>query len=509
MSGPVRGISSGRPGRPTTVPIGGSVLRLGVVLAAAFALIAGGAGYWQVVRSADLVGRPDDPLLIAATRNVVRGVIRDRDGRILATSKRDANGEPYRVYPSRAVAPVVGYASRIYGTAGLERAYDAELTGIRPADPIDALLGKFLPDRRRPQDLTLSLSLALQTEAVRQLGSDRGAVVMLDPRSGEILAMASTPTFDAGAIADPASAKAAFDAVSADPAKPLLDRATLGRYVPGSVFKIVTSIAALGSGAINPATTFARQPAAERTGLLVSGFRIRDGHHASTGTRALAYPEAVEVSCNIYFALTGLQTGGDRLASWAARVGFGAPIPFDLPTATSQVTGGGGSFGGGFADDVELANAAYGQAETLATPLQMALVAAAVANRGRLMAPHLVTRISGAAGDRVIEPTAWREVMSADVAATIGAAMRRAVEGDAGRQFTAGAAVPGIPTAGKSGTAQLDGSAKPHSWFIGFAPADDPKVAIAVLVEGGGSGASRASPIAGRLLSRYFALFGR
>ena len=118
----------------------------------AFAVLAAGAGYWQVVRSADLVGRPDDPLLIAAARNVVRGVIRDRDGQVLATSKKDANGEPYRVYPSRSVAPVIGYASRQYGTAGLERAYDAELTGIRPPDPIDELLAKFaaepLPARR-------------------------------------------------------------------------------------------------------------------------------------------------------------------------------------------------------------------------------------------------------------------------------------------------------------------------------------------------------------------------
>ena len=118
--------------------------------------------------------------------------------------------------------------------------------------------------------------------------------------------MASTPTYDASAIANPTTARAAFTAVSSDPAKPLLDRAVQGRYVPGSVFKIVTSIAALGSGAITPATTFARQPPAEKNGLLVSGFRVRDGHHPFTGVAPLAYPEAVEVSCNIYFALAGL-----------------------------------------------------------------------------------------------------------------------------------------------------------------------------------------------------------
>jgi peptidoglycan glycosyltransferase len=479
------------------------------VLLVAFAVLAATAGYWQVVRSADLVGRPDDPLLIAATRNVVRGQIRDRDGHVLATSKRDANGEPYRVYPSNAVAPVVGYASRIYGTAGLERAYDAELTGIRTADPVEQLLAKFASERYRPQDLTLSLSLDLQREAVRLLGKARGSVVMLDPRSGEVLAMASTPTYDASAIANPATARAAFAAVSADRDKPLIDRAVQGRYVPGSVFKIVTSVAALGSGAITTDTRFARQPPAEKNGLLVSGFRIRDGHHPVTGSRPLAYREAVEVSCNIYFALSGLQTGGEGLATWSERLGFGAPIPFDLPTATSQITNGGGTYGGGFADDVELANAAYGQAETLATPLQMALVAASVADRGTIMRPHLVTRLSGKDGDTQIQPEVWRQAFSSDVAAEINAAMVRAVEGTEGRVFTAGAKVPGVLTAGKSGTAQLDGSAKPHSWFIGFAPANDPKVAIAVLVESGGSGATRASPIGGKLMARYFELFGK
>jgi peptidoglycan glycosyltransferase len=502
-------VSAGRGPAPVTTPIGRGVVRLGLVLLVAFAILAAGAGYWQVVRSADLVGRPDDPLLIAAARNVVRGEIRDRDGHLLATSKRDANGEPYRVYPSKAVAPVIGYASRLYGTAGLERAYDAELTGIRAADPVDELLSKFATDRYRPQNLTLSLSLDLQKEAVRLLGKDKGSVVMLDPRTGEVLALVSTPTYDAGAIADPDTSKKAFAAIAADPDKPLLDRAVQGRYVPGSVFKIVTSIAALGSGAITPDTTFARQPAAEKNGLLVSGFRIRDGHHPFTGSRQLAYPEAVEVSCNIYFALTGLATGGEDLAGWAAKLGFGAPIPFDLPTASSQVTNGGGSFGGGFADDVELANAAYGQAETLATPLQMALVAATVADRGTLMKPHVVTRLSGKDASTDIGSEVWRQVVSPEIAAEINAAMVRAVEGDSGRLFTPGARVPGVLTAGKSGTAQLDGSAKPHSWFIGFAPADDPQVAIAVLVESGGTGASRASPIAGKLMARYLDTVGK
>jgi peptidoglycan glycosyltransferase len=283
----------------------------------------------------------------------------------------------------------------------------------------------------------------------------------------------------------------------------------MGLYVPGSVFKIVTSIAALGSGAITASTTYAQQPAAERTGLLVSGFRIHDGHHDFTGSQALDYVQAVEVSCNIYFALTGLKTGGAALASWASRLGFGAAIPFDLPTAASQLTNGGGSFGGGFSDAVELANAAYGQAETLVTPLQMALVAATVANGGVEMKPQLVTGMAGPNGSRTISPAVWQTVMSPSVAGTIGNAMQEAVESNWGSIFTNGAAIPGIPTAGKTGTAQIGGSSEPNSWFIGYAPADNPQVAIAVVVEQGGHGSARAAPIAGSLMGLWLKTLNR
>ena len=236
---------------------------------------------------------------------------------------------------------------------------------------------------------------------------------------------------------------------------------------------------------------------------MVDGFTIRDGHHPETGSRALDLIGATEVSCNIWYALTGLATGGKALTEYAQRMGFDAPIPFDLPTAVSQVTGGGGSAPGGFQDDVELANAAYGQGEAFVTPLQMALVVSTVANRGVLMRPYLVTAITGDGGTRTIGPREMSTVLSSADAEAIAAAMREAVEGDFGRRFTTGAKVPGIPTAGKSGTAELGGSGEPHSWFIGFAPADAPTVAIAVLVEQGGRGAEAAAPIAGAMMTLY------
>jgi peptidoglycan glycosyltransferase len=502
-SGGTSGGTTGRVGPERRAGIGLALGRVGISLAVAFGALAAGAGYWQVIRSSDLSRAPDDAAVIAATRHILRGVITDRDGKRLAWNVRDKNGEPYRVYASPALAGVIGYASRQWGNTGLERAWDPQLSGTASADPLYDLTRKFRSDPSDPQALKTTLVLQLQEAAVRLLGKNRGAIVMLDPRTGDVLALASTPTFDASAIANPRTSNTAFAKLQADPALPLLPRATQGRYVPGSIFKIVTATAALGSGAVTTTTSFPQQPAAEKAGLLVDGFRVRDGHHAFTGSRALQFPEAVEVSCNIWFALAGLKTGGAELASWAAKYGFGGPIPFDLPTAASQVTGGGGSLGGGFTDRVELANAAYGQAETLVTPLQMALVAAGVANHGVLMKPHLVLSATGNRGTTTIEPSIFQQVMSPDVADAISSAMQQAVNGQEGRIFTAGARLTTMTVAGKSGTAELDPSTRPHSWFIGFAPADNPQVAIAVLVENSGGATVKASPIAGDLFRAW------
>lgn len=507
MTGPRSHAAGGRTGAR---PVGASIFRTGVALACAFSVLALGAAWWQVVEAGRLAVSPDNPAVIALARRTLRGPIVDRQDRWLARSGRDQNGEATREYRDQTISPVVGYASRQFGTSGIERAYNAQLLGLVGSDPLGGLADKFGVAPRDPLGLRLSLDLRLQREAVDALGSDFGAVVMLDPATGEVLVLASTPTFDASAVADPATAADAFAVLLADRTNPLLPRATLGRYVPGSVFKIVTAIAALGSRAVTAQTVFAEQPGAEEEGLLVDGFRIRDGHHAVTGATPLDLVGATEASCNIWFALAGLRTGGGSLTATASDLGFGAPIPFDLPTAISRVTSGDGSAPGGFEDDVELASAAFGQGQTFVTPLQMALVAAAVANDGMLMKPHLVTALTGdGPGARTVEPEAWRRVLSEDDARAIQTAMQKAVEGAIGRRFTTGARVAGVPTAGKSGTAQLGDGQVPHSWFIGFAPVEDPRLAIAVIVERGGRGGERAAPLAGRLMAEYFALYGR
>jgi peptidoglycan glycosyltransferase len=503
--------TGGRPVvRPIVRPIGANILRTGIALALAFAILAVGAGWWQVVEAQRLTTAADNPVVIAIARRTLRGPIVDRQGEWLARSGRDENGEATRRYRDATISHVVGYSSRQFGTSGLERAYNAQLLGLVGADPLGGLSDKFDLEPRDPLGLRLSLDLRLQRAAVSALGKDFGAVVMLDPATGEILAMASTPTYDASAIASPTTAADTFAALLKDKSNPLLPRATLGRYVPGSVFKVVTAIAGLESRSITPATTFPEQPAAEAKGLLVKGFRVRDGHHSVTGSTPLDLMGATEASCNIWFALAGLRTGGGSLISTAADLGFGAAIPFDLPTAISRVTSGDGPAAGGFEDDVELASAAFGQGETFVTPIQMALVAATVANDGVLMKPHIVTALTGdGPGARTIGPDTWRRVLAEDDARAIQKAMQQAVEGAIGRQFTSGAKVVGVPTAGKSGTAELGGTGEPHSWFIGFAPVENPKVAIAVLVERGGRGGERAAPLAGDLLTKYFELYGR
>ena len=487
-----------RPGFDASPAIGRTVVRLGLAIVVLYAGLGLGIGYWQVVEADTLTTDPLNPLVLQE-REAPRGRILDARGKVLADT-RDGR----RVYSDVNMANVIGYASRRFGTAGLEQTYDAELIGLASGSPTGDLLRKFQRERFRPQSLHLSIDARLQDLGAELLGEQRGAIVALEPASGRILAFVSTPTYDPNAIADPALANETMADLRDDPAAPLLDRPAQGRYVPGSVFKLVTGMAALEAGAVMAETTYPDQPAEEEDGYLVGGFRVQDGHHLFTGSTALDFFEAIEVSCNIYFARTAVELGGGPLREFAAGAGFDAPIPFELPTAVSQVTGGEFGADGGFVDVVELANAGYGQAEVLVTPLQMALVTAAVANGGTIMRPRFVDAIESADGTRrALGTQTWRRIASASTISVMRDAMVRAVEGRWGRLFTGDAKVKGMTTAGKSGSAELGPGQRPHSWFVGFAPAEDPKIVVAVIVEHGGRGAVRAVPLAGELMTYY------
>jgi penicillin-binding protein A len=499
VSGPRRPNS----GRASPTPrIGGSLLRLAVAVAVGYSILAGGLGYWQIVQSQSLSSDSRNPLVVQASRSAPRGRILDAKGDVLAGNS-GKGADALRTYQYPVVAPVVGYKSLLFGTAGLERAYDQQLIGLRSLSPGDEFFAKFRGDRYDPADLVISIDLALQQEAADLLGNDLGAVVAIEPSTGRILAMVTNPTFDPNRIADPKHAKDYLDALQQDSDSPLLDRATQGQYVPGSVFKIVTATAGIGSGAITPDTTFPDQPAEYDTGFLVQGFRVRDARRPFQTDHPLNFYEATEVSSNIWYAHAGLQIGAQAMLAWAGRLGFGARIPFDLPTAVSQVTGGGGPLDG-FHDEVELANAAYGQAETLVTPLQMALVAATIANGGTEMRPKLVDELRAQSGAvSQVGPQVMNAVLAGPSDEIIRQAMIQAVEGKYGSAFAGGARITGITVAGKSGSAQLGDGSLPHSWFIGFAPAGNPTIAIAIIVERAGTGAGRAVPMGGQLMAEY------
>jgi peptidoglycan glycosyltransferase len=482
--------------------IAGSLMRLALAVAIAYGALAAGLSYWQVFEASSLSSDPLNPLVLVAARQAPRGTIYDREGNVLARNV-GSRDDPQRSYPYLVAAPIVGYRSDIFGAAGLERTYDAQLTGLVTLRPGDDLLRKFRDQPYNPSDIYTSLDIELQQMAADLLGEQRGAVVAIEPTTGRVLALVSSPTFNPNRVVDPGEGRRYVAALRERSDSPLLNRATQGLYVPGSVFKIVTATAGLGSGSINPGTTYEDQPAEYETGFLVEGFRVRDFPRQVQTDHPLNFYEATEVSSNIWYAHAGLDIGAENLVSWSERFGFGDRIPFELPSSPSQVNGGDGPMLG-FRDRVELANAAYGQAEVLVTPLQMALVASTIANDGLMMRPKLVDELRASDGTVTrLDAQGWSQVLAPGTAQVIGDAMQLAVEGPYGAGFAGAAKVPGVPTAGKSGTAQLGDDEAPHSWFIGYAPADAPLVAIAVIVEGGGAGAQRAVPMAGRLMSNY------
>ena len=372
-----------------------NIRRLSVYLVLAFASISGALVWWQVLDAQTLATRQDNPQVIATRRSLPRGSIFDAQGRLLASSVV-ADGISRRTYTDPAFTHLLGYASLRFGATGVERAWDDLLTGRTDPNPLRDLVNDILDRQPNPHDLTLTIDQRLQDFAAAQLGADRGAVVAIDPRTGAILALVSNPSYDAtGFSGDPATAQAAFDAVAGTADNPFLDRSRQGHYTPGSIMKILTAAAALDSGAITPETTFEDQPSEEVDGFVVSGFTIREHDLGNVAPALWDLSPAMQVSSNIYFAHVGLELGADRYMDYAHRFGFcaGLRIGTDargLPVDPSYVSARADDGCAPFRDDVELASAAFGQAAVSVTPLQMALLAATIANDGIVPQPYLV-----------------------------------------------------------------------------------------------------------------------
>ena len=506
-----------------------NIRRLSVYLVLAFASVSGALVWWQILDAQTLAARQDNPQVIATRRSLPRGSIFDAQGRLLASSTV-IDGISRRTYTDPAFTHVLGYASLRYGATGVERAWDDLLTGRTDPNPLRDLLNDILARQPDPHDLTLTIDQRLQDFAAAQLGADRGAVVAIDPRTGAILAMVSTPTYDAtGFSGDPASAGAVFDAVASVPDNPFLDRGRQGHYTPGSIMKVLTTAAALDTGTITPQTTFPDQPQQEVDGFVVNGFTIRE-HDLGKVTPALwDLSSALQVSSNIYFAHVGLELGADRYLDYARRFGFcsglriggeGRSLPVDASYVSAQADDGCAPF----TDTVELASAAFGQARVSVTPMQMALLAATIANGGLVPQPYVVRdlRSHAAAGgltDVILDTYGGGRgsaAVSSGVAEQVRQAMIDAVDGPIGRLYAGAGAVArfgisGVETAGKTGTAERGPGLKPHSWFIGFAPAQagaQPAIAVAVIVEGGGTGSGHAAPIGGAVMAEWLKLLG-
>ncbi|GAC1658677.1 MAG: penicillin-binding transpeptidase domain-containing protein [Candidatus Elarobacter sp.] len=403
---------------------------------------------------------------------VGRGSILASNGALLAVS-RGAK----RSYPQGPlVAQAVGYASARYGTSGLEDTFDRALTAHTDAvDPISQLRQIVAGKRGAPRgaDVVTTLDLAVQSALVAGLSRhERAAGVVLDPRTGAVLALASVPSYD------PNQLDALWSTLLKAPSSPLLDRSIGGLYPPGSTFKIVTAADVLDAGVVTPQSTFS-----DSGGFTVGHFTVHNDEEETTGTQDLA--GAFALSSNVDFAQIALKIGVDTWFQYAAKWGLGQPVEFDLPVTRDRVPPKKDIYAG------ILAQLGFGQASLLVTPMRMALVGATIANDGTTPRPFLVRRIAGSQTAIATRPETLAQPISAETAHAVRDLMVQVVKRGTGTV----AQLPGTTVAGKTGTA-TNPHGRSHAWFVAFAPAEAPRVAVAIVVENVGYGGKYAAPIA-------------
>lgn len=481
------------PALPESLPASSrTVLRTAAIIASAFAILTVQLVRIQVITSATTVQRvgvdPATDEIIANPRiqlgdlEIDRGSVFDRHGALLAGTVF-RNGVATRIYPDPESGYVVGYFSPLlYGKNGLEETFNAELSGHDGSNAItrgiDALLG-------RPQtglNLHLTLDAELQRSAHALLGDRTGAVVILDVTTGGVLTLASSPNYDPNRLftSDPSSRSSAvsyWTFLIGDPNRPLVLRATSGQLTPGSTFKVVTAAAIIDAGFASPDSVY------EDTGQLdVEGHIINEYNRPDENKTMWTLREGIAWSLNVVFAQIGLELGPGLMRDYADRFGFGHAPPFDLPIAESQLAS-----SSSFVDSLPgLADTAFGQGQILATPMEMALVTAAIANSGSMPQPYLVDSIQTRTGETVqqTQPQEWRHPVSASTANQTRDLMIAAVAEGVAQAAT----VDGYVVGAKTGTAETGDGSEPHAWFIGFIGQPEPEYAVAVVLEHGGAG---------------------
>ena len=469
--------------------------RLSLFFLAAFALTAAFLLYWQVVDANTLVNRPDNRRLISAQLAVHRGTVYDRNGVALARTTFDAQGNPTRAYAIPSLSALLGYHSPRYGATGLEDVYNDYLNGQGTLQPVDNTVRRLLHEPVIGDDLRLTIDARIQRIATDAMGQGPGACIVMDPRSGEVLAIESQPWVDSNRIDEPGYVQT----MQARTDSPFLDRAIQAAYAPGSTFKTVTLTAAYDTGAYDTTTvlsgTDAVGPLYEDGVLLPSSI-----NNLPPNLYSITTVDAFKYSDNIAFAAMGVALGPRVLLDYAGRFGFGGPIPFELPVKASSVSPHPDTL-----SKLDVAYSAFGQDAVLATPMQMLLTAAAVADGGVEPRPFVVSRVTAPNRETLQQngPSTLSRPMSAGTAAKMTGAMTAVVEAPGGSGYLA--QVPNVTVAGKTGTAQVTSGA-PHAWFVAFAPAEKPRLAVVVFKQNGGEGYSQAAPIAGAILRQALPL---
>lgn len=428
--------------------------------------------YFQIFKAEVVKNNSYNKRLWINEESTLRGTIYDRNGKVLVYSeKKDDLYQRYYLYGSL-YSHVIGYSYREYGKAGIELQYNNVLLGINENTAINEIINIVSPTSVG-NSLKLTIDHELQSKARSLLKGKKGSIVVLNPVNGEVYAMVSLPDFDASKLREN------WQEISENANSPLINRATQGLYPPGSTFKIITTIAAMNSKNIDKHYECSGS-------TVIDGYKFKDYQEKAHGDIDLKL--ALVKSCNTYFTDKAVEIGKENLGNVADKFMFNKNIPFDLPTSTSTFP---------YKDKLgktEVAASGIGQGKVLATPLNMALVASGIANGGEIVKPILVKEII-TNKDKIIKTNSIETLSYGTdpiTASEIKDMMVEVVHSGTGTN----ARLKNIKVAGKTGTAE-NPSGKSHAWFVGFAPADNPKVAVAVVLEEEGStGGKSAAPIA-------------
>ncbi len=462
--------------------------RVAIAVMVLFAALLAMANYRQVVQAGSLRDDPRNGRVLLRTYAVDRGAIAVEAGgkaQAIADSVETDDALTYlRRYPAGPTyAHVTGYSSFIYGSTGIERDQDRVLSGEDDRLFVERLSDQITGKQPRGGSVVLTINPAAQAAAVAALRGKRGAIVALDPRTGAILAMVSAPSFDPAELSshNGDAIRKAYARLTGAADQPLLNRAIRQTYPPGSTFKVITAAAALEKG--TAADTRLASPDSYTPPLTTRAIRNFGGGRCGDG-KTTTLSDALRVSCNTAFAKLGVDLGDGVLRAKAKDFGFGEN-DLEVPDRISTSV---------FPDDLDApgtAQSAIGQRDVRVTPLQMAMVVAGIGNGGTVMRPYLVKEVQAPDLTRLdlADPTTYRRAVSSAVADQLTAMMELVVSDGSGKA----AQIPGVRVAGKTGTAQHAAGKDPHTWFIGFAPANDPQVAIAVIIEEGGDVGSEAT----------------